>query len=147
MTGDINNIIGAAISLYIFVLCCLIFISRMLKHYRLEYWLGILVILCAFPLLYLLYSAYQLNRSILYHIQIGIMIGFIFIEWFLDYVIKSDFRKVKWMAIAYVMFFFAGTGGMIGIASYAGKIWTISAIILFFIMTTLAFVQHVKTGM
>ena len=75
------------------------------------------------------------------------MMGFIIIELFLDYIFKVDFRNTRWMTVTYVMLFFAGTGGMIGIASQAGKVWAILAIILFFIMTTLAFVQRAKTGM
>jgi hypothetical protein len=44
------------------------------------------------------------------------------------------------------MLYFAGTGGMIGIAAQAGRGWTISAIILFFITAVLAFVQRAITG-
>ena len=51
------------------------------------------------------------------------------------------------MTILYVMFFFAGTGGLIGIASLAGKKWGTIAIVLFVLMTFLAFWQRAKTGM
>jgi hypothetical protein len=37
-------------------------------------------------------------------------------------------------------------GGMIGIAALAGRGWTISAIILFFIAAILGFVQRAVTG-
>ena len=43
--------------------------------------------------------------------------------------------------------FFTTAGGMIGIASQADKIWTITAIILFWVMTILCFIQRAKTGM
>jgi len=49
--------------------------------------------------------------------------------------------------ISYVMLFFAGTGGMLGVASKAGGIWGISAIILFIIMAVMTFVQRAVTGM
>ena len=75
------------------------------------------------------------------------MIGFIILELLLDYIFKVDFRHTKWMAISYAMFFFASTGGMIGIASQAGKSWSISAVILFLIMAALAFIQRAKTGL
>jgi hypothetical protein len=68
-------------------------------------------------------------------------------ELFLDYVFKIDFRNVLWLTISYVIFFFAGTGGLIGIASLAGKRWGTVAIVLFLIMTFLAFWQRAKTGM
>jgi len=43
-----------------------------------------------------------------------------------------------------VTLFFAATGGLIGLASQAGKSWTIISIILFFIMAGLAFYQRAK---
>ena len=65
---------------------------------------------------------------------------------FFDYVFKYDFRQTQWMVISYVVLYFAGIGGMIGIASQAGRGWTISAVILFFIAAVLAFVQRAVTG-
>lgn len=47
---------------------------------------------------------------------------------------------------SYVTLFFAGTGGMIGVAAHAGRGWAIAAIILFLIMTALAFIQRALTG-
>jgi hypothetical protein len=51
------------------------------------------------------------------------------------------------MIIIYLIFLFGGTGGMIGIASQAGKVLTIVAILLFFIMPILTFIQDAKTGL
>jgi len=65
----------------------------------------------------------------------------------LDYVFKDDFRHTKWVVISYVTLFFAATGGMIGIASQAGKFWMLLSVLLFLIMTSLAFIQHAKTGL
>ena len=103
--------------------------------------------LAAFPLLYFLFSAAALGRPSIYYIQLFVMIGFIILELVLDYILKVEFRQVRWTAIAYVMFFFAGTGGMIGIASLAGKPWSVISIVLFLIMAALAFYQQAKTGM
>lgn len=146
---DINklNILGASISVFFMTICSLIFIFRLFRQQTVEYWLGIASLLTAIPLIYLLYTANQLQRPTIYYIQLGIMIVFIIIELLLDYIFKIDFRNIKWMTITYVIFFFTATGGMIGIASHAGKIWTITAIILFWVMTILSFVQHVKTRM
>lgn len=146
---DINklNILGASISVFFMTICSLIFIFRLFRQQTVEYWLGIAFLLTAIPLIYLLYTANQLQRPTIYYIQLGIMIVFIIIELLLDYIFKIDFRNIKWMTITYVIFFFTAAGGMIGIASQAGKIWTITAIILFWVMTILSFVQHAKTGM
>jgi hypothetical protein len=50
------------------------------------------------------------------------------------------------ITILLVMLYFAGAGGMIGIAALAGRGWMISAVILFFIAAILAFVQLAVTG-
>jgi len=47
---------------------------------------------------------------------------------------------------SFVVFYFAGMGGMIGVAAEAGRGWTISAVVLFFIAAVLAFVQRATTG-
>ena len=75
------------------------------------------------------------------------MIGFLIIELFLDYIFKFEFRNTTWIIVIYLMFFFGGTGGMIGIASQAGNMWMIVAVILWLLMTTLSFVQRAITGM
>jgi hypothetical protein len=103
------------------------------------------LILNAIPLTYLLLTANHFQKPPIYYIQIETMIGILIIELFLDYVYKIEFRNVKWMIIIYLIFLFGGTGGMIEIASQAGKVLTIVAILLFFIMTILTFIQHAKT--
>jgi hypothetical protein len=50
------------------------------------------------------------------------------------------------MVISFVVLYFAGMGGMIGIAALAGTGWTISAITLFLLAAVLAFVQRAVTG-
>ncbi len=141
------NQIGAYTAIFILLTSSLIFIFRLLNQHSAEYWTGIAFMITAIPLIYLLFNAAQFQRPTLYFVQIGLMICFIIIELLLDYIFKFDFRHTKWMAISYAMFFFASTGGMIGLASQAGKPWTIISIILFFIMTGLAFYQRSKTGM
>ena len=144
---DKVNILGAVVSVVILVLSILIFVFRLSNHNELEYWLGIVFILTAIPLLYMLYTAGQLERPVLYYIQVIAILVFIVVELLLDYIFKVEFRGVRWMAIAYVMVFFAGTGGLIGIASLAGRAFGYTAIVLFLTMTALAFWQRAKTGM
>jgi len=98
-------------------------------------------------MIFLLLKAPQLERPALYYIQIGCMLAWLLVEALLDYILKVDFRNVRWMVISYVVLFFAGTGGMLGVASNAGRGWSISAIVLFLIMAVLTFVQRAITGM
>jgi len=51
------------------------------------------------------------------------------------------------MAISYAIFYLSATGGPIGVAARGGRTWTISAVILFWVMAILAFVQRAVTGM
>jgi hypothetical protein len=52
-----------------------------------------------------------------------------------------------YIVIPYVMLFFGATGGIIGVASLAGKRWTVVTTISFLIMFVLAFFQRDITGM
>jgi hypothetical protein len=74
------------------------------------------------------------------------MLIWLIVLFLVDYVFKYDFRHTQWMVISYVVLYFAGIGGMIGIAALAGRGWAISAIILFFIAAILAFIQRAVTG-
>ena len=111
-----------------------------------EHWLGLIIILSIFPLVYLFFTAFTNNRQIIYFIQIGLMISFLIVELILDYILKADFRNTQSIVIPYVILFFAGVGGMIGVASHAGKFWTIVTVISFLAMTASAFVMHAITG-
>ena len=64
----------------------------------------------------------------------------------LDYVFKYDFRQTQWMVVSFVILYFAGAGGMIGVAAQAGRGWMISVTVLFLIAAVLAFVQRAVTG-
>lgn len=141
------DLLGAVVAQAILILAILIFISRLLGQPTIGYWLGVVLLLSCLPLAYLLTTAAALERSHLYYVQIGLMLCYLVVEFILDYVVKSEFRQVRWAVVAYITLFFAATGGMIGVASTAGKAWTVSSVMLFLVMTVLAFVQRVKTGM
>jgi len=141
------NYFGTYIALIILITCNLIFLFRLLGNSKIECWLGVLFLLTFIPIVFLLLNANELQRPTIYYIQLGLMLAFIVVEFLLDYLFKVNFRNTRWMVITYVTLFFAATGGMIGIASLSGKIYSVIAIILFLIMIFLAFYQRVKTGM
>jgi hypothetical protein len=141
------NLFGAFVAIFILLSSSLIFIFRIIGQQIAGYWTGIAFMLTAIPIVYLIYSSINYERPALYYIQLWLMIGFIITELLLDHIFKVEFRNAKWMVISYVTFFFASKGGMIGVASQAGKSWSISAVILFLVMTALAFIQCAKTGL
>jgi len=140
------NLLGAIVAVIFYISAILVFISRLLGKPQYEHWIGYVEFLLAIPLIYLLIEAPQLERPALYYLQIGLMLAWLLVEAFLDYILKIDFRKVRWLVISYIVLFFAGTGGMLGVAANAGRGWTIAAGILFLLMAVLAFVQRAVTG-
>ena len=141
------DLLGAIVAHIIFISSIITFSARMIFKVQPGHWIGIPILLMVFPLGYLLVMAPRFNRPILYYIQVSIMIVWLVVLFLVDYIYKVDFRQTQWIVISYVMLYFAGAGGMIGVAALAGKGWTISAVILFFIAAILAFVQRAVTGL
>ena len=130
----------------VFISSIITFSSRMIFKLQPGHWVGIPILLMIFPLGYLLIMAPKFNRPFLYYVQIILMLVCLIVLFLVDYVFKYNFRQTQWMVISFVVLYFAGMGGMIGIAAQAGRGWTISAVILFFIAAILAFVQRAVTG-
>lgn len=142
-----TNVLGAVTAVLFFISAILVFVFRLLGKPQWGHWLGYFEFLLAIPLVYLLVRAPQLQRPWLYYVQIGCMLLWLAVEALLDYLLKIDFRSTRWMVISYVVLFFAGAGGMLGIASLAGRGWSIAAIVLFLVMAALTFIQRAVTGM
>jgi len=140
------DFLGAIVAHVVFISSIITFASRIIFKLQPGHWVGIPILLMAFPLGYLLLRAPEFNRPFLYYVQIGAMLAWLIMLFLVDYVLKYDFRQTQWMVISFVVLYFAGMGGMIGIAALAGRGWTISAVILFFIVAVLAFVQRAVTG-
>ena len=141
------NLLGAITASAIYLTSILVFLFRLLGNPEAGHRIGYLQFLLAIPLLYLLWTAPQFERPALYYLQIGLMLLFLLVELLLDYILKLEFRQVRWMVISYVVLFFAGTGGMLGVAANAGPLWTGIDAFLFLVMAALAFVQRSVTGL
>ncbi len=142
-----TNLVGAVVAIAFFVSAILVFVFRLCGKPQYGHWIGYFELALAIPLLYLLIIAPSQQRPAIYYIQVGAILLWLAVELLLDYLLKVDFRSVRWMVITYVVLFFAGSGGLLGIAANAGKPWSIVAIILFLIMAVLTFVQRSVTGM
>ena len=141
------NLMGAVTAVLVYCVTMLVFVARLAGSPRAEHALGLLLIILAVPLVFLLNDAGAHARPPLYYVQLSLMLLYLVVELLLDYVLRIDFRSVRWMTIAYVTLFFGGTGGMIGVASQAGKPWTVTSVVLFVLMAALVFFQRAKTGM
>ncbi len=138
--------LGAILSGLIYILCIAVFGARLAGRPRLEYWTGILLIILLIPLGFLLFTAPGHARPPIYYIQVGLMMAYLIVELWVDYIARTEFREVRWKVIAYVTLFFAGSGGMIGVASLAGTVGLYSSVVLFLAMASLAFYQRAITG-
>ncbi|MBI9070882.1 MAG: hypothetical protein JEY94_04755 [Melioribacteraceae bacterium] len=139
------DFLGAVIANFNNLLLIGIFVARVFKYPKIEYWLGALFILTVLPLILMFVKAFSFDRDVLYLVQLILMISFILLELFLDYIFKIDFRQNRMIVIPYLTLFYASFGGMIGIASQAGKPWSITTIITFLIMTATSLIMHFKT--
>ena len=142
-----SNLLGAIVAVAFYASAIVVFVFRLLDMPQYGHLIGYFEFLLAIPMVFLLLKAPELQRPALYYIQIGCMLAWLVVEALLDYILKIDFRNVSWMVISYVVLFFAGTGGMLGVVRDAGRGWSILAIILFLIMAVLTFVQRAVTGM
>ena len=141
-----SNLVSAIVANVNNALLILLFVARINKMPKIEYWIGIIFILSIIPLTYLFVTALESKPPFIYFIQLGFMMTFLIVELLLDYIFKVDFRHTQRLVIPYVILFFAGTGGMIGVASHAGKFWTIVTIITFLGMAVSSFIMHAMTG-
>ena len=122
---QVLNLVGAIVANLINVLVITVFIARLSNRPKIEYWLGIILISSLVLLTYPFITTFGFKRPFLYFIQIGLMITYLVVELLLDYISKVDFRQNQRIFIPYIMLFLSGTGGMIGVASHAGKVWTV----------------------
>jgi hypothetical protein len=141
------ELLGAVTAHVILISSIVTFTARMVFDLRPGHWIGIPLLFMVFPLGYLLVKAPESNRPTLYYIQLGLMIIWIVTLFLLDYVYRVDWRGTQSIVIPFVILYFAGTGGMIGVASLAGRGWTISAVALFLVAAALAFAQRAVTGL
>jgi hypothetical protein len=141
------DLLGAVVALLIYVSSIVVFSARMIFGLPRGHWIGVPFLLMAFPLGFLLYKAPSVNRPLLYYLQVGLMLASVVVLFLLDYVSDVEWRGIRSVVVSVVVLYFAGLGGMIGVASQAGQPWTTVAVVLFFATATTAFVHDAVTGM
>ena len=143
----VADLVGAITANVYMLLIITVFITRILGWLEIERWVGFISSLVIFPLLYLFFVGLRTNRRKIYFTWLALMVLFALFELVIDQILMIDIRSAQWTVILYVMFFFAATGGMIGVASQAGKAWAITTVTIFLIMAVMSFVQRGITGL
>jgi hypothetical protein len=141
------NLVGAITANVYMLLIIAVFVSRILGWFEIGRWVGFASSLIIVPLVYLFVVGLGTGRRRIYFVWLALMVLFALFELVVDQILRIDLRSAQWTVVPYVMFFFAATGGMIGVASQAGKSWAITTVIVFFIMAILAFIQRGITGL
>jgi hypothetical protein len=141
------NLVGAITANVYMLLIIAVFVSRILGWFEIERWVGFASSLIIVPLVYLFVVGLGTGRRKIYFVWLALMVLFALFELVVDQILRIDLRSAQWTVVPYVMFFFAATGGMIGVASQAGKAWAITTVIVFLITAILAFVQRGITGL
>jgi hypothetical protein len=144
---DTDNLTGAVSANLYMLLIIAVFAARIMGWSEAALWCGILSSFILVPLIYLFTAALRTNQPAIYFIWLVLMILFALFELIADTILKVDSRSEQWSLIAYVMFFFAATGGMIGVASRAGRHWAIATVAIYLVMAVMAFVQRGITGL
>jgi hypothetical protein len=143
----VADLIGAITANVYMLLIIAVFVARILGLLEISRWIGFTSSLVIFPLLYLFIVGLRTSRRKIYFAWLALMILFVLFELIIDQILRVDLRSQQSSVIPYVMFFFAATGGMIGVASQAGKTWAITTGIIFLIMAVMSFVQRGITGL
>lgn len=146
MTVERLDLIGAVTAYVIFLSGILVFGLRLAGQEQIGGWAGAPILVAVIPLAYLLIEGRTVGRSWLYYVQISLMISWIAILFLVDYYPGYAFRDQLGLVIGFVVLYFAALGGMIGVASLAGRGWMIGAVILFFVTAILAFWSRWATG-
>jgi hypothetical protein len=140
------DLVGAITAMVVYVSSIVTFATRLAFGVGPGHWVGIPILLTALPLAFLLVTAPGADRPPLYVLQVGLMLAWVVLLFVLDYWLDVPWRDEPWQLISFVTLYFAGMGGMIGVAFLAGRAWGIAAIVLFLVAGTLAFVQRAVTG-
>lgn len=141
------NLIGAITGIFLYSLFILMFVLRLVGRAELGHRIAALQFLALIPLVMMLILAPRREEGWLFVLQVSLMIAFLVLEFLVDYLLVMDFRSTRWMVIVYVTFFFAATGGLLGIITrMPGRMWIIAGGVLFLIMAVLAFVARAVTG-
>jgi len=122
------------------------FLARMGFGVGVGHWVGYPILATAIPLALLLVTAPAHDRPVLYYVQVGLMLLWVVLLFVLDYWLGVPWRDGGWQLVAVITLYFAGMGGMIGVAFLAGRGWGITAVALFLVAGTLAFVARSVTG-
>jgi hypothetical protein len=141
------NLLGGITALLAFASCDALLLARVTESPEIERGFGLIFLGLCVPALYLLFAAFAHRRRPVYFVWLLLFLAFLVVEALLDFVLHVPFRQAPWQVVLYVALFFGGLGGMVGLASRAGRRWTMVASVGFLSTAVLAFVHYGAVGL
>jgi len=127
------------------ILIIAIMLSRPKGWRRFEHYLGLINIFLITPLgLCVIY--YALNGSEWWMFLLpGLLIVFLCVELILDYILKSKFRRTRWLG-PYLLLFYVAQWGMIGFGFLVGQIAGFITLLTYFLSLAATAFSYKKVG-
>ena len=141
------DVVGAASAVVYLLMMVGIFAARLAGLDGWDRWFGGVALTIVIPMVFLLWRGVKDNRPFRYFVWIGSVLLFQAVEFTLDYALQLDFRQTTAIVIPYVVLFFAALGGLLGLASQAGRAWVWITGPMFVVVAVLAFVSRSQTGL
>lgn len=147
LTRDECNLLGGVTALLAFALCDALFLARLGGNPGIERGFGLLFLSLFVPALYLLAAAVHHRRRAVYFVWLFLFLGFLVVESLLEFVLHVPFRQGEWQVLLYFALFLGGLGGLIALASRAGRRWATFAGVGFVSSAALAVVHYQGVGL
>ena len=140
------NLVGAVTGLAWYVSCAVVFLLRIVGRPARGRAVGLAQMVFLAPLALLVVTGPRLARPPLFYVQACLLVAFVLFECIADVVLRADIRSSRPALVGYVVFFFAASGGMLGVIALGGQTWLLAGVACFFAVAGLAFAQRAATG-
>jgi len=147
LSRDECNLLGGVTAVMAFVLCDALFLARLGGTPGIERGFGLLFLSLFVPVAYLLVAAIHHRRRAVYFVWLVLFLAFLVVETLLEFVLHVPFRQAQWQVLVYVALFLGGLGGLIALASRAGRRWATAAGLGFLSTAALAMVHYQGAGL
>jgi len=122
-----------------------IFLSRPAGLQRLEFILGIILLVLALPTLYCVMRNAALKRGTWYWLLPLLLVVFLIIELLLEYIFLPGFRQTRWLG-PYLGLYYLSLMGMIGYNFLTGKKEGFITLITYFLNQIATFYSYFSVG-
>ena len=114
------------------LLISILFIFRQKKQEKIEYWLGLIVVFLALPIVAFMAINWIGNRDWWTFILLLPMVLYAVIELLFDYILKLEFRKTA-LLWPYLLIYYTALNGMIGYTFLVNRVFGFVTLSTYFI--------------